>query len=278
MSPVQKALWYVESHFLSPVSLDDVAGTSGVSAYHLTRAFASATGLSLMRYVRARRLTEAAKQLSSGAGDILRVALDAGYNSHESFTRAFKNHFGVTPEEARARGSSHHLPYTEAITLSTTPATELAPPRVETLPAKVMVGIVERHETGSPGGIPNQWQRFGPHLGTVAGQLGDASYGVCFNFDEEAKFDYLCGVEVSGTAGTPAGLVRLDIPAQRYAVFAHTGHIAGISATMSSIWNKALPESGHKPTNGPMLERYGPEFDPTTGLGGLEVWVPVENR
>ena len=57
-----------------------------------------------MRYVRGRRLTEAAKALSNGAPDILSVALDAGYGSHEAFTRAFRDEFGVTPETIRAQG------------------------------------------------------------------------------------------------------------------------------------------------------------------------------
>lgn len=57
-----------------------------------------------MRYVRGRRLTEAAKALSRGAPDIFSVALDAGYGSHEAFTRAFPDEFGVTPETIRTQG------------------------------------------------------------------------------------------------------------------------------------------------------------------------------
>ncbi len=66
------------------------------------RAFAAATGFPVMRYVRARRLSEAARSLANGAPDILTLALDADYGSHEAFTRAFRDHFGVTPEMVRA--------------------------------------------------------------------------------------------------------------------------------------------------------------------------------
>jgi AraC family transcriptional regulator len=62
----------------------------------LTWAFAVSTGLSLIRYVRARRLSEAARELAQGADDILGLALDAGYGSHESFTRAFVGQSGLT--------------------------------------------------------------------------------------------------------------------------------------------------------------------------------------
>src|SRR5690349_19120981 len=58
MNPAQKALWFIESHLADPLTLDDVAAIGGVSRFHMVRAFAAATGFSVMRYVRARRLTE----------------------------------------------------------------------------------------------------------------------------------------------------------------------------------------------------------------------------
>ncbi len=81
---------------------------AGVSRFHMVRAFAAATGLSVMRYVRARRLSEAARALADGAPDILALALEADYGSHEAFTRAFRDHFGVTPEAVR--GLDAHRP------------------------------------------------------------------------------------------------------------------------------------------------------------------------
>src|SRR5437763_5391456 len=101
MNPAQKALWYIESHLTGALTLDEVAAIGGVSRFHMVRAFAAATGFSVMRYVRVRRLSEAARALANGAPDILSVALDAHYGSHEAFTRAFREHFGVTPESVR---------------------------------------------------------------------------------------------------------------------------------------------------------------------------------
>jgi AraC family transcriptional regulator len=90
MAAAQKALWYIESHFGAGLALGDVA---------------AAAGRPVVRYLRARRLSEAGRELAAGAGDILDVALSAGYSSHEAFTRAFREQFGVTPEEVRKRGS-----------------------------------------------------------------------------------------------------------------------------------------------------------------------------
>src|ERR1700736_1964722 len=105
MNLVGKALWYIESHFAEEISLEDIAAIGSVSRYHMSRAFGLATGRAVMRYVRGRRLTEAARDLAQGAPDILAVALESGYGSHEAFTRAFRDQFGVTPEMLRAQGS-----------------------------------------------------------------------------------------------------------------------------------------------------------------------------
>src|SRR5277367_481475 len=159
MNPANKALWYVETHFAEEIALDEVAKACGVSRFHLTRAFGAASGYSVMRYLRARRLSEAARSLSGGAGDILAVALDAGYGSHEAFTRAFRDRFGLTPEAVRAQRHVDNLALLEPIKMDETPLTELAPPRFEESKPMLVAGLGQRYtwETGT--GIPVQWQR-----------------------------------------------------------------------------------------------------------------------
>ena len=105
MSVTGRALWYVESHLDTDVSLEAVAESAGVSRFHLSRAFTASIGQALASYSRARRLSVAARKLLNGAPDILSVALDAGYGSHEAFTRAFRQHFALTPDQFRTRGS-----------------------------------------------------------------------------------------------------------------------------------------------------------------------------
>src|SRR6201990_2117245 len=132
MNPAQKALWFIESHLAGALTLDGVAAIAGVSRFHMVRAFAAATGLSVMRYVRARRLSEAARALAGGAPDILNLALEADYGSHEAFTRAFRDHFGVTPEAVRAARSLDALKLQEPIMMDSSALDHLEPPRFET--------------------------------------------------------------------------------------------------------------------------------------------------
>jgi AraC family transcriptional regulator len=276
MNPVDKALWFIESHFTEELTLDDVADAGGVSRYHMSRVFGIATGWPVIRYVRGRRLTEAARTLAAGAPDILAVALDAGYGSHEAFTRAFRDQFGLTPEDLRARGNLDNIQLTEPIQMDETLLTNLEPPRFENFKTLLIAGLSERYNSETSAGIPAQWQKFAPHLGHIAGQVGRTAYGVICNSDDAGNTEYICGVEVSDFSKAPAEFSRLRIPEQRYVVFKHRDHVSSIRRTWFTIWNKWLPESGHRPAEGISFERYGEEFDGRTGTGGLEIWIPIK--
>ena len=277
MNPAQKALWYIESHLADPLTLEQIAVIGGVSRFHMVRAFAAATGLSVMRYVRTRRLSEAARALAGGAPDILNLALDADYGSHEAFTRAFRDHFGVTPEAVRRSTRLDNLLLQEPIVMDSTVIDNLQAPRFETGKAMLVAGVGERctHENGGAG-IPNQWQRFHQKVGDIPDRVGQVAYGVCCNGDDSGNFDYIAGVEVSDFSDLPREFSRVRIPEQRYAVFTHRDHISSIRRTVNTIWNHWLPASGLNAADAPSFERYDENFDPLTGNGGLEIWVPVK--
>jgi AraC family transcriptional regulator len=278
MNPAQKALWYIESHLGQPLTLDEIAGIAGVSRFHLVRAFAAATGFSVMRYVRARRLSEAARALAGGAPDILSLALDADYGSHEAFTRAFRDYFGVTPETVRATTCLSELRLQEPIMMDSTVLDHLNSPRIVAGKAFLVTGVGERYNHGDCGGaaIPSQWQRFHQTVGNIPGRIGNVAYGVCCNGDDAGNFDYIAGVEVADFSDLPREFGRVRIPEQKYAVFTHREHISTIRRTVNTIWNHWLPQSGMKAADAPNFERYDEKFDPLTGNGGLEIWIPVK--
>jgi AraC family transcriptional regulator len=277
MDPVEKALWLIENRFASDLSLDEIARGAGASRFHMSHAFGLATGRSLMRYVRGRRLTEAARSLATGAPDILAIALDAGYGSHEAFTRAFRDYFGVTPETVRAQRRLDNLALVEPIRMDANLIVDLEPPRFEAGKAMLIAGLGARYTFETNEGIPAQWQSFAPHLGHISGQVGPTTYGVCCNGDDQGSFEYIAGVEVANFADLPDDFARVRIPAQRYAVFSHRKHISAIRGTVYTIWNKWLPESGHQLADAPNFERYGRDFDPKTGTGVVEIWLPLKS-
>ncbi len=275
MSVTIKALWYIEGHLSGDLSLDAVADVAGVSRFHLSRAFAVSTGHGLAAYVRARRLSESARAIAAGAPDILAVALGAGYGSHEAVTRAFRQQFGLTPEQVRARAQLENLNLLEAIRMDQTAISPLAPPRVITAGELLIFGLGQFYRD-SNAGMVSQWDRFLPWLGHIAGQKGNVAYGVICNTDEAGTYEYICGVEVAEFPADPPEFTRLRIPPQTYAVFEHRDHISAIAATWKAIWERTLPEAGLKAADGPAFERYDERFDGRTGLGGLEIWIPVK--
>jgi AraC family transcriptional regulator len=231
----------------------------------------------IMQYVRARRLSEAARRLAGGSPDILTVALDAGYNSHEAFTRAFRDLFNVTPETIRRRGSVEELVLIEAHTMNTAPTTTLGEPSIDTKPAMLIVGLSEHYscEQGS-GGIPSQWQRFVNSIGRIPQQKSSDTFGIVYNTDDAGNMDYLSGVEVREFGEVPQGFVALRLPARKYAIFFHPHHISTIRSSWNYVWNAWLPRSQFQLADAPVLEHYDARFDPQTGAGGVELWVPLQ--
>jgi AraC family transcriptional regulator len=276
MHSTEKALWFIENRLSDEISLEDVARSVGVSSHYLARAFGAATGLSLMRYARGRRLSEAARALAAGAPDILEVALCAGYGSHEAFTRAFRRQFGLPPEALRANGLSANIQLVEPIRMDKTLLTDLDPPRFVDGEELLIAGIGARYTFETNQGIPAQWQRFGPHIGHVPSQCGPETFGLCVNGDDSGSFEYIAGVRVSEFSDLPEGLSSTRVPRRRYVVFTHKGHVSQLRRTHYTIWNKWVPESGVPIADAPSFERYGKEFNPVTGLGPIEVWMPVD--
>lgn len=279
-SPVSRAIWFIESvlETVPELELGRIANHSGVSRHHLVRAFGTSTGLSVIRYVRKRRLSEAAKRLCNGTDqnrDILSLALDAGYNSHEAFTRAFRTQFGITPEAVRAQKCIEKLDLQEAITVSDDLIIDLKAPRIETHDALDVAGLSARFTFETNSTIPTLLQRFIPYIGEIPGQIGGETYGVCYNGDNEGSFDYMCAVVITSSADLPSDFKTVKLRAGKYAVFRHEGHISGIRATCYTIWNKWLPESGHSVAPAPDFERYSPDFNPETGSGFVEIWIPL---
>jgi AraC family transcriptional regulator len=276
MSLTNKALWVIERHLDRALTLGELAEACGVSRYHLAHAFGAAAGMPLMQYVRARRLTEAAHRLASGqAPDILGLALDSGYGSHEAFSRAFRSQFGTTPEKVRRQRSAETLPTIKALKPRENAEIALPPPRFVTGAPMFLVGLSERHLLEATERIPAQWQRFMASYNEISHKVGPRPLAVTGNMDDEGTFEYVCAVQVHEASELPEGLAQLRVPAQHYAVFQHPGHVASIAATYSAIWNHWLPAHKRKAADGPSLERHHETFNAQTGLGGLEIWIAL---
>jgi AraC family transcriptional regulator len=277
MSVTAKALFVIERNHNRDLSLEEIATACGVTKYHLAHAFGQTTSLSVMQYTRGRRLTEAARSLARGATNILDLALDSGYSSHEAFSRAFRSQFGVTPESVRDSGSLDGLTIVKPRAVPGHEATHVDSPRLVSEADIRIVGLPAHYSYDATAGIPGQWQRFMTFAMTIPERRPGIPSGVATKVDADGGFDYLCAVEVTAFSTMPPECVRITIPAHRYAVFEHRAHISSIQKTYSAIWDEWLPAHELTSSDAPSIERHKEAFDPRTGDGGVDLWIPVED-
>jgi AraC family transcriptional regulator len=154
----------------------------------------------------------------------------------------------------------------------------LEEPRFEDGKPMLLAGLREHYTVATMREIPALWERFQPYFGKVPGQMGRVGYGVCFPLPD--GFDYMAGVEVQSSEGIPPELNVVRMPAERYAVFAHRGHVLKLQETCRAIEHEWLPKSRYSlglgaPGSPGFFERYGESFDPKVGVGDVQVWVPI---
>lgn len=146
--------------------------------------------------------------------------------------------------------------------MNSTTIAPLDPPRVIHSNELRVLGLNRHYICNSNAGNPSQWADFVPHIVHIETRHPDATYSVIYNAGDLGNFDYFCGGEVSTFPAHSAELTHLTISAQTYAVFEHRNH--------------ALRTAGYQTIPTPCFERYGEGFNPHTGLGGLEIWVPIK--
>jgi len=116
----------------------------------------------------------------------------------------------------------------------------------------------------------------------VPNRRGHHTLGVCVDADpdtiEEAGFTYVAGVEVDRIDAVPDGMIAMTLPANAYAVFTHSGHISRLPDTVKQVWGHWLPSSSHVHVPAPDFELYDERWDPTTGEGDIDIYVPIAER
>ena len=277
MSLTNKALFVVERNLHSNLRLDEIAASCGVSRFHLSHAFGEATGMSVVEYVRGRRLSEAAQQIAAGARDILAIALDCGYQSHEAFSRAFKSRFGETPASVRKSMTVKGLNLMGPLRHLEGKAMQLKEPDIKRERELLFIGVSDYVSFNDMQNIAGLWEHFmsGPYH-AISDKRGEAPVGIAIRTDVEG-IEYMCAAGVTKFGDVPKDCTKLTVAPATYMVFAHDAHVSRIRETYEAIWNLWFPESDKTPSGAPSFERHNDTFDPRTGNGGVTIWIPVSS-
>lgn len=271
---------YMEEHLMDEINITEIAKAATASPFHYQRMFYMLTGISVQEYVRNRRLSMAAGELISTDMKVIDLAVKYGYETSESFSRAFKKVHGANPSVIRkGEGSIKAFPrLTIQLTLKGDVPMNY---RIEKKEAFSFYGMTREFTTVDGQNfvmIPKWWQEAmgDGSFGRMMEKSGkDTCLGVCMPMDPEkdTEFDYVIG---SFTEAAVDGYDNYTVPEAEWAVFTLEGPISEtIQDTWKRIFSEWFPETGFKHAPAPELEVY---------LGGdvnapdyvMEIWIPVE--
>jgi len=284
MERFYKAISHIEQHLSQPIYLNDVAASANYSPYHFSRMFKGVTGDSLTEYVRKRRLTVAANRLLVEDDlSLLDLALDVGFESQESFTKAFKKVFNITPGAYRRNKDPMRLLYRDPFNysdhyhLSHRLETE---PSIVTRPKMLVVGQAN-HFVGKELSLKEVWSGFKPEMDQVPNRVGKLGFGIYEAYYEDGKevgFTYWCAVEVANFDDVPERFQAREISEQSYALFTHHGPLPELYKTMKYIWGSWLPKSKYEYAPSPELEIYPANYMATEQDAQLQLYIPVTTK
>lgn len=283
---MQKAIDYIEEHLTEEIDYETVAAQSFSSSYHFQRLFSILCGYTIGEYIRFRRLSLAGVELSGGKEKVIDVALKYGYDSPDSFAKAFQKFHGIMPSEARSEGKKLKSFSRLSIKISLEGGKTMNY-RVEEKDAFDVIEKVETHtveNAQNERSIPEFWERSYSDgtLEKLSGINNDKSvvFGICYgNASENDKtFDYSIAVKCDKEAAAPEGFRKNTIGSKTWLIFDCIGPMPdAIHETWKKIVSEFFPTSVYKPTCEMDIEVYT-EGDMDSPDYRSEIWIPIEKK
>ncbi|QPC45891.1 AraC family transcriptional regulator [Mangrovibacillus cuniculi] len=287
---IQHSLDYIEDHLDEPLSLKWLAEVANFSPFHFHRVFQTMVGESVIEYVRKRRLTVAAEKIYFTNQKIIDIALEVGFSYQESFNRAFKKQFGVSPLQYRR---AHQLsgPFrSKAYLKSYRIKGELSmEPSLKKVEGFYVVGyeVKTKNVDGENNSdIPAFWQQY------LQNDLGEKipsplnpyeELGICTDFQPETgEFTYIIGKRVAEGTTPLAGMVYRTFPEQEFAIFTtppadDKSFIPTIQSTWNNIFSTWFPQSDYEHSGTLDIELYDERCHVNENKK-IDIYVPVKKR
>ena len=289
---LKKAIDYMEENLLQNISADDVADELHMSPYYLQKGFKIMTGYSIGEYLRCRRLYLAALDVITDKEKVIDLAYKYGYDTPESFTKAFGRFHGVSPMQLK--GNVHRIKTFQPLTIKVTvQGGNNMDFTVEAMKGFKVIGF--EREFGfedSYQNIPKFWGEFCEKCMTPGALDGaeeekrkvirDCSvgeFGVCIDdTGKKGRFNYLIAGMYDG-GPVPEGMKVYELPDMEWAKFRCTGPMPGaLQAVNSRIFHEWLPGNpDYEVAMGVNIEWYSKG---DTGAADYEsaIWIPVKKK
>ncbi|MCH5184299.1 MAG: AraC family transcriptional regulator [Oscillospiraceae bacterium] len=293
---LQKAIDYIEAHLTEPIDYEAVAAQSYSSSYHFQRVFSILCGFTVGEYIRCRRLSLAGTELAASDAKVIDVALKYGYESPDSFAKAFRMFHGVLPSQARSNGSSLKS-FSRLVLKFSLEGGTVMNYRIEEKEEMILTGY-KRRFFGVPGEREEQEKEM--YVKTRALQYilqglsgnTEMNYDVITNIDDEGYDFYIANqlteyyrdnLHKDGVLGEEfaAYFENIVIPKGTYAIFETercsypTTIFLDLRKRIASEW---LPGSGYQLANAPELVVTHWFRGEKRDQRYRELWIPVEKK
>lgn len=286
LSQVQKGIDFIEANLEHELSLRDIAKETGIGQWHFQRIFKALTNETLKTYIRSRRLGIALERLITTEQRIIEIAISAGFESQESFTRAFKKAFDMTPNQARKIGDKNR--FLKKIEFNTEYLQHInrnisLEPEIFTQEKMQLVGMKTRfyssdsNKNNLADKLPALWDEFLLRMDEIRHGVPGAAYGVIQQAkDDTDLLEYLAGREVNQFTTVPQGMDVIEVSACEYARFTHKGDASKLDNTVNYIYSSWLMQSGRWHSYGPDLEIYGAGYIPGSDESVVHYAIPLK--
>lgn len=276
------AIRYIEENITEDLTVEEIAKRAMVSPFYFQKGFAMLCGFTVAEYIRRRRLTLAGSELVSTDAKIIDIALKYGYDSPDSFTKAFTRFHGVTPTAVRKDGAMIRSFAPLKIKFSLEGGYIMDYKIVEKESFTVMGVSKTFSYDDAKTKIPQFWTE---HYQTGKGKFVCGMYGVCM---EESKgsdtFEYLIADDYNPSKEVPDGFITKVIPKHTWAVFACKGPMPkALQEVNEKIYSEWLPNCrDYEIAAGYNIERYTNVTDYPKGNEDenyySEIWIPIRNK
>ena len=255
----QKSIEFIEQNLSETLDIGDIAAQAALSSFYYQRIFGALCGMTVGEYIRARRMTSAAQELACSDNKVIDIAMKYGYDSPDSFTKAFQRFHGITPAQARDSGADLRSFAPLHIKISLEGGNMLDYKIVEKAPF-TLVGIKKRFDCEtSYAEIPKFWAEWMSDMKGLKGM-----FGVCSDMDGKT-FDYWIADLYLPWEDIHADCETYQIPGGLWALFKCTGALPeSMQKVNTQIWSEWLPSlKGYALAGNYSLEFYlTPANDP----------------